>query len=102
MARAIFKVFFSIIVSITNAILTPIFSLLSPLFPDLSLILTKFNYVVNTYLGGGLSWFWNIIPTGARSLITLYLTIMIAYYTISITIHAILKIFEIIKRIKIW
>ena len=102
MARAIFKVFFKIIVSLTNALLTPVFSLLGSLFPDLSLILTKFNYVVNNYFGAGLTWFWNIIPTGTQSLITLYLTIMITYYTISISVHAILKVFAIIKRIKIW
>ena len=102
MAKAIFKVFFKIIVTLTNVILTPINLLVANLFPDLGLILTRFNYVLNNYLGGGLAWFWSIIPPYCKSLIVLYLTILISYYTIMISVHAILKVYTIIKRIKIW
>ena len=55
MARAIFKVFFNIIVALTNVILTPINILVSNLFPDLSLVITRFNYAINNYIGNGLS-----------------------------------------------
>lgn len=102
MAKAIFKVFFKIIVSLTNVILTPINLIIANLFPDLSLILTKFNIACNQYLGSGLTWFWSIIPSSCKSLIIIYLTILISYYTISITIHVILKVYTIIKNIKIW
>ena len=102
MARAIFKVFFAIIVSLTNVILTPINLFVANLFPNLAQVLAKFNYACNTYLGSGLTWFWSIIPSGCKTLIIIYLTILISYYTVSISIHIILKVYTIIKSIKIW
>lgn len=102
MAKAIFKVFFKIIVGLTNLILTPINLLVSNLFPDLSLVIAKFNYAIDTYLGNGFTWFWSIIPTNCKTIITIYLTILISYYTLSLTVHAILKVYTIIKNIKIW
>lgn len=102
MAKAIFKVFFSIIVGLTNVILTPVNGLVRSLFPDLSQILARFNYAINEYLGGGLTWFWSIIPDNCKTIIVIYITILISYYTISITVHAILKVYTIIKNIKVW
>lgn len=102
MARAIFKVFFSIITALVNVVLLPINALVSNLLPDLSLIIGKFNYVLNNYIGGGLSWFFHILPTGVRSLILLYLVILISYYTISVAAHGILKVYHIIKKVKFW
>lgn len=102
MARILFKVFFGIITTLTNVILTPVNLLVSGLFPDLSNIIARFTYACNTYLGGGLTWFYTIIPTNARNLITIYVTILISYYTISISVHAILKVYTIIKNVKIW
>ena len=102
MAKAIFKVFFKIIVGLTNVILAPINGLVSHFFPDLSQVIARFNYAIQTYLGDGVTWFWSIIPDNCKTIITIYLTILIAYYTLSITVHAILKVYTIIKNIKIW
>lgn len=102
MARAIFKVFFSIIVAITGAIVAPINALVVNLFPDLSNIINVINNILNNYVANGIAWFFNIIPSTARTLILLYLTILFGYYTISITIHGIIKAYEIIKKIKFW
>lgn len=102
MARAIFKVFFSIITGLVSVILYPINQLASNFLPDLTLLINKFNYALNTYFGNGLTWFFNILPTGVRSVISLYLVILIAYYTITLTIHGILKVYHIIQKIKFW
>ena len=102
MAKAIFNVFFKIIVGLTNVVLIPVNLLIAGLFPDLTLLVSKFNYVIETYLGGGLTWFFSILPSNVRSLVVVYITILISYYTISISVHAILKVYTIIKNIKIW
>lgn len=102
MARAIFKVFFSIITALVNIVLIPINALVSNFLPDLSLIISKFNYVLNNYLGRGLSWFFHILPSGVRSLVLIYIVILISYYTITLTIHGILKVYHIIQKIKFW
>ena len=102
MAKAIFKVFFKIIVTLTNVILTPINLVVANLFPDLSQVLIKFNYAASEFLGNGLTWFWSLIPSGCKTIIIIYITILISYYTISVTVHVILKVYTIIKNIKIW
>lgn len=102
MARAIFKVFFTIIVAITGAIVAPINALVVNLFPDLSRIISTFNSIVTNYIAPGVSWFFAIIPSTARTLTILYLTILLGYYGISITVHGIIKAYEIIKKIKFW
>lgn len=102
MARIIFKVFFSLITGLVQVILWPINQLASGLLPDLSLVVTKFTYTLNNYVGRGLVWFFHILPSGVRSLIIIYIVVLISYYTISISIHAILKVYHIIQRVKFW
>lgn len=102
MARAIFKVFFSIITSLVSIVLAPINILASSVLPDLTLIINKFNYALNTYFGRGLTWFFSILPSGVRSVVIIYLVILVSYYTITISIHGILKVYHIIQRIKFW
>ena len=102
MAKALFNVFFNIIKSITNVVLSPINLIVANFFPNLTTILNSFNSALKIYLGGGLSYFFNLIPPTSRTLILLYLSILLAYYSGIFAYHLILKVFQIIKRIKIW
>lgn len=102
MAKAIFSVFFKIIKGIANLILAPINLLVVNLFPDFSTLISAFNQGVNMYLGNGLAFFLNFLPPTCRSLISLWLLFLISYYSISLTIHGILKVYKLIKQIKIW
>lgn len=102
MARAIFKVFYTIIVALTGVIVAPINALVVNLFPDISSIVGYVNYVLQNYVANGFIWFFSMIPSTARTLVILYLTILVGYYTISISVHAILKAYQIIKKIKFW
>ena len=102
MAKAIFTVFFKVIVALTNIVLAPVNLLIMNLFPDLSNLMTSFNHVISNYFGSGMAWFFTILPVNVRGFVVIYLTILISYYTISISVHAILKVYTIIKNIKIW
>lgn len=102
MAKALFNVFFNIIKSIITVVLTPINLIVSNFFPNLATIINSFNAALSIYLGGGLSYFFNLIPPTSRTLILLYLSILLAYYTGIFAYHLILKIFQIIQKIKIW
>lgn len=102
MAKVLFNVFFNIIKSIINVVLTPINLIVSNFFPNLATIINSFNGALKIYLGGGLSYFFNLIPPTSRTLILLYLSILLAYYTAIFSYHLILKVFQIIKKIKIW
>lgn len=102
MAKAIFNTFFKIIGSIVTAILTPVNALINGAFPDFSLMVNKFTATINNFLGSGLAYFFNILPPTTRSVIQIYLSLLVVYYTISISLHAILKVYTVIRNIKIW
>lgn len=102
MAKALFSVFFKVIKGIATVILTPINALVSNLFPDFSNLIATFNTAVGTFLTGSLNYFFHILPPNCRTFVLLWLTLLIAFYTFSITAHAILKVYTIIKNIKIW
>lgn len=102
MAKALFNVFFKIIKSVVGIFLAPINALIVNLFPDLSKLISTFNAGVEKLLGSGLGFFAHLLPPTTRVIILLWLAILIGYYTISVSVHLILKVIHIIKKLKIW
>lgn len=102
MAKAIFKVFFAIIKKVVDIILAPINLLVVNLFPDLSQILTTFTLALNRVLGGTIGFFSHLLPPTTRLIILLWFSVLISYYGMLFSVHVILKIIEIIKKVKIW
>lgn len=102
MAKILFNVVFTVIKTVVNLVMFPINAIAETLLPDFSNMISQFNILVNTYLGDTISWFANIIPPTAKSLILIYLTFLITFYTVSYTVHGIVKVFYIIKKIKFW
>lgn len=102
MAKALFKVLLKFIKSIVNIFLAPVNALVVNLFPDLSNLLSAFNSAVSQIIGGNLAFFSHLLPPTTRTFILLYLTILISYYTITISVHLVLKVINIIRRVKIW
>lgn len=102
MGRAIFTVFFKIMQGIANIFLLPINALITNFVPDLATIITKFNLSVNYYLGGGITWFVNLLPPTTRIALAVYIAFLISYYTVTYAAHVILKVVTLIKNIKIW
>lgn len=102
MAKAIFNVLFKIIKVVLDVGLSPVNLLVANLFPDFAILLSTFNNNVSRYVGGMLGYFSYMIPSTTKSLIVLYLTFLISYYSISYAVYAVIKIFKIIQRIKFW
>lgn len=102
MFKVLFDVLFGVITGLVNLILAPINLLVDAFIPDLGLWITKFYNVLDNIIGGGFSFFTSLLPPTARTLLVIYLGFLVSFYTISISAHAILKLYTIIKRIKIW
>lgn len=102
MAKAIFKVLLKFIKSIADTILLPINLLVANLLPDLSNLISTFNTAVTRFIGTNLAFFAHLLPPITKNLILVYLGFLITFYTITVTAHAILKVINIIKAIKIW
>lgn len=102
MFKALFNVLFSVISGLANVILAPVNLLVAGLVPDTARLINTFTTAVNTFIGDGLNYFFSMLPPNCKTFILLYLTFLVAYYSISISVHAILKVYKIIQNIKIW
>lgn len=102
MASALFNVLFKIVGTIVGIFTAPINLLIVNLFPSFAQTIVHFNNSVTTLIGGGIAYFSSLLPPITKVTILLWLGIVLAYYTISINIHLILKVIQIIKNLKIW
>jgi len=102
MIKSILNGLLQMVISILNIFLTPINALFENLFPDMTNAISTFNTFVSTYIGGTLSFFFSILPPIFRSLLVIWFTFVVGYYTIYYTYLGIIKIFNIIQKIKFW
>lgn len=102
MFKALFNVLFSVIIGLVNVILLPVNEAVKFLVPDVATLIATFNKAVSTFFNDSLGYFFSILPPNARTFVLLYLTFLVGYYTISFTVHSIVKVYKIIKAVKIW
>lgn len=102
MIKAILNGILSALSGVVTFLLTPINALVSNLFPDMASAIATFNSFVDTYLGSNLAYFFSMFPPIFKSLLVLFFTFCIAYYTVHFTYLALVKIFTIIQKVKFW
>ena len=102
MIKLFFKLFLSLITGIVNVFLLPINVLVDKVFPDFSTWVANFTTAVEVFITDTISYFSNFLPPTTKELILLYLSILVIYYTLSVGVHAIMKVIHIIKEVKIW
>lgn len=102
MINALLKGILSMITSLLNIFLLPINTLIENIFPDMTSAIQTFTNFINQYLGGSLAYFFSILPPIFRSLLVIWFTFVISYYSIYYTYLAIIKIWSIIQKIKFW
>lgn len=100
--QVLFTLLFKFIVSIANFFLIPVNAIINNVFPDFSNMISTFNYILNRYLGNGISWFFHILPPRTQVFVLLYVDCLVIFYVVSLAIHGVIKVIEIIKNIKIW
>lgn len=99
MAKAIFNVLFGAMVGLANLILLPINTALTTFLPDLSNAITNVTTAITLFLGNGLAYFFNLLPPTSRYFVLFYLTFLVGFYTISYTIHGIIWLIKVIKKL---
>lgn len=102
MIKALLNGLLSALTGVVSFLLTPLNSLVSNLFPNMASAIATFNSFVSNYLGSNLSYFFSMFPPIFKSLLVLFLTFCGAYYTVYFTYIAIVKIFNVIQRVKFW
>ena len=102
MIKAILNGLLSALSGVVSFLLTPVNALVENLFPDMASAIATFNNFVDTYLGSNLAYFFSMFPPIFKSLLVMFFTFCIAYYTVHFTYIALVKIFTIIQKVKFW
>lgn len=100
--KAILNGLLSALSGVVSFLLTPVNALVENLFPDMASAIATFNNFVDTYLGSNLAYFFSMFPPIFKSLLVMFFTFCIAYYTVHFTYIALVKIFTIIQKVKFW
>lgn len=82
-AKLITKLFtfiLSLITRIVALILTPLTTAISALLPDLSIYVLKIVHFIDNMLYM-LGWFFNLLPPTTKSVILLYLSLLLVFFT---------------------
>lgn len=102
MIKAIINGIMSLVTNIIDIVLLPINSLISGIFPDFSSAISTFNNFVTNYVGGTISYFSSLIPPITRNIIAIWLSFLIVYYGVAWSYSLIVKIYNVIQKIKFW
>lgn len=102
MIKALLNGILTMITKLVNLFLIPINALFTNLFPDMTNAINTFNTFCNTYLGGTLTYVFSILPPIFRNILIIWFGFLISFYTIKYSYIAIIKIFNIIQKIKFW
>lgn len=102
MIKLFFKLFLALITGIVNVFLLPVNALISNVFPDFTTLVANFTTGIQVFFTDTVSYFGNFLPPLTKELILLYLSILLIHYTLSIGVHAIMKVIHVIKALKIW
>ena len=92
----------SILAILLNIIITPIDALFKSIFPDFSNALVSFNNGISLLASAPIGFIMYHIPPITRTIILLYITIMIGYYSIIWVYRAIIVIPKVLNVIKFW
>lgn len=102
MIKALLNGILKMIAKVLDIFLTPINLLIENLFPNMANAISTFINFITTYLGNGLAYFFGLLPPLFRNILVIWLTFVIGYYGVYYTYVGILKIWNVIQKLKFW
>lgn len=97
-----FYTYVSTILAVAGYVFGFINDLIIQFFPVLEDVPTIFENFIDSYIVPYINYFIHLLPPNAMNLFILYVGCLLAFYTITIAIHLLVKAFELVKSIKIW
>lgn len=101
MFATLFNLIFNLLATLVQIVLFPINNIVDSLLPDLT---DKITYLNNNMpaLFNNINWFINILPSYTRTVLLFAIEIMIVKYTIYISTHAVIKVWNLFQKLKFW
>lgn len=101
MIQAIFRFLLNLLATIIQIIAWPINQLFIALLPDVSTKITDVNTGISN-LFAGIGWALGLLPPGVLPTLVFILGIEIAKHTIWANSHMIIKVWDVLQKIKFW
>lgn len=101
MFRALFNIILNMLASVIQIIVWPINQLIISTLPDFSSKLTLVSDTMGSVFDS-LSWAIGLVPPAIIETLLFIVLVEIAKHTIYISTHALLKVWNVIQKIKFW
>lgn len=101
MIQAIFKFLMNLLATVIQIIVWPINAVIEATLPDLS---DKIQSVANVFatVFNTITWATGLIPDSIVATVIFILTVEIAKHTIFTSTHTLLKVWNVLQKIKFW
>lgn len=101
MFKALFNIIFNLLATLVQLVCFPLNSIIDGLLPDLS---EKITYLTSKFpiVFQNLAWFVNILPTYTRGIFLFAINVVIVKYTIYMSVHAVIKVWNLFQKLKFW
>lgn len=101
MFKALFNIIFNLLATLVQLVCLPLNTLIDNLLPDLA---EKISYLTSKFpvVFQNLAWFVNILPTYTRTIFLFAINVIIVKYTIYMSVHAIIKVWNLFQKLKFW
>lgn len=101
MIQAIFRFLLNLLATLVQIVVSPINLLFVNLLPNVSDKITQVNNGINS-LFAGMGWALGLLPPGVLPVLIFIITIEIAKHTIWANSHMIIKVWQVLQKIKFW
>lgn len=101
MFKALFNIILDLLATLVQLVCLPINAGLNRALPDISDMLMQVNTNIDTMFGN-FSWIINILPSIFFEFLLFIIGVEIAKYTAYISIHGIIKVWNLFQKLKFW
>lgn len=101
MFQLLFKLILNLLATLLQIILAPLNVLISGALPDISSKIVEVTQTI-TSMVGNITWALGIIPVPVIAALLFIITLEIAKHSIYVLTHMLLKVWEVIQKIKFW
>lgn len=101
MFQALFNIIINLLATVIQLICWPINTLITSTMPDLT---AQINQVSNGLgdLFTGIGWALGLLPPGILGVLTFILGVEIAKHTIFVSTHTLIKVWNVLQKLKFW
>lgn len=101
MFRALFNIIINLLATIIQIIVWPVNTLITSTLPDISGKITSVTSTLNSVFNS-ITWAVGLLPSIVVETLLFILTIEIAKHTIYISTHTLVKVWNVLQKIKFW